>query len=365
MKGPIGDPPKGDVVTNPQGSRGKVAHVTHAGEVRNLGDGIFQLPTDYPEVCNAPLWSYLLTEGDKFALIDPGIRSTLGATLANAIEEIGLDLAAADLLLATHGHPDHSGGLSSWTSDIAHVRIAAPLEETPWVESFDHQWTRFWDDYPGTLDLSDQKESFARLCVPEPRVDVLLRDCDVVSVGDRALDVVETRGHTWGHCAYLDRRSGSLFTGDAVQGRGTQSSDGRSTFAPTYVDVDEARRGLHRLLSLPFDRMCPAHRPPMSHEAGLALLHESLEFIDEVDAMARELVEQNAPTPTLTSELATRIATLLHCDPPLTPQNVPTARAHLYALAREGLIEAAWVPRNSQLPTVAQDQMSDEVPEGI
>ena len=29
---------------------------------------------------------------------------------------------------------------------------------------------------------------------------------------------------------------------------------------------------------------------------------------------------------------------------PVSPQTVATARAHLYDLAREGLLEAAWVP---------------------
>ncbi|MCU1495241.1 MAG: beta-lactamase domain protein [Acidimicrobiaceae bacterium] len=311
----------------------------------DLGDGVFQLPTDYPEVCNAPLWTYLLLDGDKFALIDPGIRSTMGATLEGSVRQLGLGLDALDLLLATHGHPDHSGGQSSWGVEAPAARIAAPLEDAPWVESFDRQWTRFWDDYPGTLDLSSSREFLAGLCVPEPTVDVLLRDGDSVAIGDRALDVVETRGHTWGHCAYFDRRSSTLFTGDAVQGRGIASCDGETVFAPLYVDVAEARWGLRRLQALPFERLCPAHVPPMTRDEGLRFLQASLDFIDEVDALAREMVSERSPAPLLTSELAIRISDLTGTDPPLTPQTVPTARAHLYALAREGLLDAAWIPR--------------------
>jgi glyoxylase-like metal-dependent hydrolase (beta-lactamase superfamily II) len=316
-----------------------------AGEVHDLGDGVYQLPTDYPEVCNAPLWSYLLSDAERFALIDPGVRSTMGATLATAVEGLGFGLDRADLLLATHGHPDHSGGQSSWAAVAPRARIAAPLEDVPWVESFDRQWARFWDDYPGTLDLAGSKSWLAGMCVPEPKVDLMLRDGDCVEIGDRAIDVVETRGHTWGHCAFYDRRSGSLFSGDAVQGRGTPSCDGRTVFAPLYVDVADARSGLNRLLALPFDRLCPAHAPPMSRDAGIDLLLESLAFIDEVEAMARALVARSGPAPLLTSELAIAIAGMTGTDPPLTAQTVPTARAHLYALAREGLIDAAWVRR--------------------
>ncbi|MCU1489064.1 MAG: beta-lactamase domain protein [Acidimicrobiaceae bacterium] len=328
---------------------GELSSSRDAGPV-DLGSGVFQLPTDYPEVCNAPLWTYLLLDGDKFALIDPGIRSTMGATLEGSVRELGLGLDDLDLLLATHGHPDHSGGQSSWGVEAPGARIAAPLEDAPWVESFDRQWTRFWDDYPGTLDLSSSRDFLASLCVPEPTVDVLLRDGDSVAIGERMLDVVETRGHTWGHCAYFDRTSSMLFTGDAVQGRGIPSCDGATVFAPLYVDVAEARWGLRRLLALPFEWLCPAHVPPMMRDEGLQFLQASLDFIDEVDALAREMVSDRAPAPLLTSELAMRIGKLIGTDPPLTPQSVPTARAHLYALAREGLLESAWIPRGIEAP---------------
>ena len=213
-----------------------------AGEVRDLGHGIYQLPTDYPDVCNAPLWTYLLADTGRFGLVDPGIASTREATLTAAIQQAGFAPGQADILLATHGHPDHSGGQGTWRGVAPGARIAAPLEDTAWVESFDKQWTRFWDDYPGVMDLRDTRDFLAGLCRPEPRVDVLLRDGDTVTVGARPLNVVETRGHTWGHCAYFDPASGVLFTGDAVQGHGTPSCDGTSVFAPLYLDVEEARQ---------------------------------------------------------------------------------------------------------------------------
>jgi glyoxylase-like metal-dependent hydrolase (beta-lactamase superfamily II) len=323
--------------------------LSHEGTngARDLGGGVYQLPTDYPEVCNAPLWTYLVAEGDMFALIDPGIRTTRAATLDGAVREVGFDPSQADLLVATHGHPDHSGGQSSWTGAAPNVRVAAPLADVPWVESFDHQWVRFWDDYPGTLDVRDDRDFLASLCVPEPRVSVLLRDGDTLAIGDRMLDVIETRGHTWGHCALFDRMSRALFTGDAVQGRGTASSDGQSVFSPLYLDVSDMRRGLSRLVDVPFDMLCPAHVRPMQREEGLAFLKASLEFIDTADAIARELIEKPGPEPVTTRELATRIGEAVGTQPPVSPQTVATARAHLYDLAREGLLEAAWIPTNN------------------
>jgi glyoxylase-like metal-dependent hydrolase (beta-lactamase superfamily II) len=315
--------------------------------VRDLGREIYELPTDYPEVCNAPLWTYLIADGDVFGLVDPGIATTLEATLGAAIAEVGFAADHADLLLATHGHPDHSGGQGSWVGAAPGVRIAAPLEDTPWVESFDKQWTRFWDDYPGVMDLRDTRDFLAGLCVPEPRVDVLLRDGDTIAIGSRELTVIETRGHTWGHCAYFDAASGALFTGDAVQGHGVPSCDGQSVFAPLYLDVAEARWGLRRLLDVPFRLLCPAHVPAMPRDEGLAFLRDSLSFIEEADRIAREMVTAGGSAPLLTRELAARLGETAGTKPPVSPQTVATARAHLYALAREGLLEAAWVPGNT------------------
>jgi glyoxylase-like metal-dependent hydrolase (beta-lactamase superfamily II) len=317
------------------------------GGIMDLGRGVFLMPTDYPTVSNAPLWAYLVGNGDRFALIDPGVRTTLQATVAASVREIGFELHQADLVIATHGHPDHSGAQASWREVSPQIRVAAPIEEVPWVESFDRQWVRFWADYPGTLDWEAERASMAAMCLPEATVDMMLRDGDSLAVGGRSLTTIQTRGHTWGHCAYFDEESGHLFTGDAAQGRGARSSDDTSTFAPLYVDVSEARAGLKRLLSLPFSMLCPAHFLPMDRESGLSFLHESLGYIDDVEELARDVVERCGSRPLLTSELALRIGEMVGMKPPVAPHTVSTARAHLYALAREGALDAAWIARKS------------------
>jgi hypothetical protein len=118
-------------------------------------------------------------------------------------------------------------------------------------------------------------------------------------------------------------------------------------FAPLYLDVEEARQGLRRLLDVPFQLLCPAHVAAMPRAEGLAFLRDSLSFIDTADQIAREMVATRGPAPLLTRELAAALGETVGTSPPVSPQTVATARAHLYALAREGLLEAAWVPRNT------------------
>ena len=54
------------------------------------------------------------------------------------------------------------------------------------------------------------------------------------------------------------------------------------------------------------------------------------------------------PAHVTTRELAARIGEAVGTKPPVSPQTVATARAHLYELAREGLLEAAWVPTRQE-----------------
>ena len=103
--------------------------------------------------------------------------------------------------------------------------------------------------------------------------------------------MIETRGHTWGHCAFFDRASRALFTGDAVQGRGIRAVTASRCSPRLYLNVRDTRWGLLRFLDVPFESLCPAHVPPMGRQRGLDFLRASLEFVDCADAMARELVE--------------------------------------------------------------------------
>src|SRR5260221_4169286 len=121
---------------------------SQAAEVRDLGNGIYQLPTDYPEVCNAPLWTYLLADGGRFGLVDPGIASTLEATLAGAIQAVGFTAGPADILLATQRPPGHPVGPGRLRALGPGARAAAPVAGTPRRGSVPRRYKRLSGEYP-------------------------------------------------------------------------------------------------------------------------------------------------------------------------------------------------------------------------
>jgi glyoxylase-like metal-dependent hydrolase (beta-lactamase superfamily II) len=310
------------------------------GEPSEVADGVFCIPTDYPAVADAPLWGHLL-RGDSATLIDSGVPTTWDTVFVDAFPRIGIDAQEIGWLVLTHGHPDHMGGHPTLRPHSG-FRVAAPLEDVIWVESVERQWHNFWDRFPGTMPVAGIREEIVGMCGGDLAVDRILRDGDVFENGGRSLRVVQTRGHTRGHCAMFEEATGVLFSGDAVQGHGIAASSGTSAYAPLYEDVDDCVRGLERLRALPFTLLCGAHFPPLDREAGLALLDDSIAFVHETDALVRGMLA-DAREPLSVPDVAAAIGRGTGTNPPVAMQTIYTAVAHLEHAARAGLAEPRWI----------------------
>lgn len=295
---------------------------------------VYSMGTNYPEVANCPLSVYLV-RGTRAVLVDSGVASTYGVALAPALRELDIGPREVDLLLVTHGHPDHSGGAFAVKAATG-ASIAAPLDEVGWVESFDRQWREYWLELSGGYAIDPDRAVLAEQAGQSVVVDRPLRDEDVVEVGALRLRVVQTRGHTRGHCAYLDTESGALFTGDGVQGAGVPACDGRSIFAPMYADVADYLAGLRRLQAVDFEVMCPAHLPPMPRKAALELLADSIQFAAETaPACIRAVLRRSGKEVVRLADLAAEIGLRVGTNPPVSPQSAMTALAHLKQLTRD------------------------------
>jgi glyoxylase-like metal-dependent hydrolase (beta-lactamase superfamily II) len=303
----------------------------------------FCLATEYPEVADAPLWIYLIRDPSSgaCALSDCGVPTTYERVLERGLPLIGVEPSQIAWLLLTHGHPDHMGGHPGLRPH-ASFKVAAPLEDVIWVESVDRQWHDFWDAFPGSFTLEGgDREAIIAMCGGDLRVDRILRDGELFELGGRKLEVVLTRGHTRGHCAFFERATGLLFSGDVIQGDGLPSSSGTSVFAPLYDDVDDYLWGLERLRALPFTTLCPAHILPMDRDQGLALIDRSVAFTRKMDGLVAELIA-SAKGPVTLPDVATAIGEFCGTNPPIAPQTVYAACAHLKRASRLGLAVPQW-----------------------
>jgi glyoxylase-like metal-dependent hydrolase (beta-lactamase superfamily II) len=132
------------------------------------------------------------------------------------------------------------------------------------------------DHAPGALPLAAMTGArvFAARSVEGPAegprgVMERIRDGEQVSTGSASLGVLATPGHTPDHVAFFDARSGSLFTGDAVLGRGTSVID------PPEGDLAAYVRSLRRMRELGPRTIYPGHGPVVLR--ALAKLDEYLD----------------------------------------------------------------------------------------
>jgi metallo-beta-lactamase class B len=132
------------------------------------------------------LASYLLTSDDGHILLDGGLPQNATIIAAN-IETLGFSLGDVKLLLNSHAHFDHSGGLAE-LKELTNARLLASAADRPELES---------GRYAGSDDLS--------LSAPPVSVDRVFNDQEVVSLGNIKLTANLTPGHSPGCTSWTTR----------------------------------------------------------------------------------------------------------------------------------------------------------------
>lgn len=151
--------------------------------------------------------SFLLIGKYKAVLIDTGLGIDNIKRITDKLTKLPVDV------ITTHVHSDHIGGHNKYSNIYVHE-----LEES-WLI----------DGIPG-LSLEQIRENTARdISIPTPKTfdpetyipftgkpTGLLKDEDVISLGNRDLKIYHTPGHSPGHISILDMSKGYLFTGDLL-----------------------------------------------------------------------------------------------------------------------------------------------------
>jgi hydroxyacylglutathione hydrolase len=173
-------------------------------------------------------------ETRKAAVVDPG--GDLANILAMAAK---LDVEVEKILL-THGHIDHAGGTAELAARL-HVPVVGPQREDA-----------FW-----LAQLPNQSRMFGFPHAEAFTPDRWLEEGDSVRVGNLALEVLHTPGHTPGHVCYVHRPSKVALVGDVL----FAGSIGRSDFP--RGDYDTLIRSIREKLWPLGDDMefIPGHGP--------------------------------------------------------------------------------------------------------
>ena len=144
---------------------------------------------------------YLIDGGTEFALIDVGFLDELTDVL-ELIRRLEFPFSACKYIIATHADADHAQGLARArevlkAKVLAHPKSVAPLQDGDEILTY------------ARIDAQN-----IHIPMPKVKVDRTIDEGDVVSVGDRTLEVWSTPGHTAGQLAF--RMGELLFSGDNI-----------------------------------------------------------------------------------------------------------------------------------------------------
>lgn len=205
-------------------------------------------------------------------LVDTGLGV---ASLADA----AADLFRSDLLaVATHSHMDHMGGFHEFKNRAIHEIEAdaatSAAEGLPLdVSSYSDQDLAWFSDIgydvsAGLLTAIPHRDfDIASHAMVGATPTMTLTEGDVIDLGDRSFEVLHLPGHSPGSIGLWDKRSGVLFSGDAVY-------DGPLLDEIPGANVDDYLATMERLASLPVTVVHAGHDPSMDRERYRSVIRE-------------------------------------------------------------------------------------------
>lgn len=209
----------------------------------------------------------LLEDEDGLVLVDAGSAGS-HALISAGLRNAGYTMGDVRLVVATHCHPDHSGGLAQLTR--MSIPVAAHEDDAPIISRE--------KDYPNPI----RNPALATVASPLIRtlagegapVTHRLRDGDTLPTMD-GVKVVHTPGHTAGSiCLFLESKR-LLVAGDALEHR-------RGTLGPparhVTSDFDMAVRSLGKLAALDVETICFGHFRPLRQGARESLRRLVLDY---------------------------------------------------------------------------------------
>ncbi len=208
---------------------------------------------------------YLIDGGSEFLLIDIGYLDTVDE-IVELIRQMDFNLSTCKLLIATHADADHIQGAAR-TRELLKTKVAAHPASVAPLESGD-----------GVMTYATIKAQGIELPMPPCKVDVLLNEGDVITVGKLQMTVWHTPGHTAGQLSF--KMGNLLFSGDNI-------------YKDSCVGVIDAHHGsnipdflqsLKRIAADDAEFLLPSHGPVFRRDTRV--LQKAIDRLSEYQYMA-------------------------------------------------------------------------------
>jgi glyoxylase-like metal-dependent hydrolase (beta-lactamase superfamily II) len=187
--------------------------------------------------------SIYVLDSERPAVVETGTghRSEL---IVDAVERVGIDPEAMEVIAVTHVHLDHAGGAGYL------------LEEFPDADVYLYEGgaqfltdpKRIWEGTKAVV--GDRIEYYAEpKPIPEDRL-VALADGGILDLGNHELRVHHAPGHAFHQAVFYDPANDGVFTADAAGIQSPTAGGLRQTTPPPGFDLEECLDDVEMLVGL-------------------------------------------------------------------------------------------------------------------
>ena len=236
-------------------------------KIRRLIQSTSEIIPNVYQLTNKGVNVILIVE-EELTLIDTGLRGS-SPQIIDFIHHLGRSPEEISLIIFTHNHVDHMGGLAE-LKQLTSAKVAIHKAD---ISDIENQPSRTGARRKKPLNpLSSTLRSV--FSVKFSDVDIQLEGGEVLEpLG--GLEVIHTPGHTPGSTSLFSQQNKLLIVGDALRKR-------RKTFRlpPKMAssDLTQAIESIKRMAQLDFDILCLGHGLPLS---------------DDVHAKIQDLIERH------------------------------------------------------------------------
>lgn len=195
---------------------------------------------------------YLVEQDDKLLLLDGCARPDIPVVESFIVEKLNRRFSDLALVIATHAHPDHAGGLSFYKA--RGIKIAGPVELNSWYAGFTGFFTYWVDILLTWLVAINKNRGLKNIIFPRQiKLDLLLREGMDVP-GFDGWSVLEAPGHTNVDLSIYHARDQIAYVADNFVG------SKRNVFRPYPIAYPHKYRAtLQKYINLGIENFMIAH----------------------------------------------------------------------------------------------------------